>query len=51
MMDVTLVFEKAGTVLVNAAVEAPAATHAHDFDTMDAFEKEQKKAGAKSPAQ
>jgi len=39
MLDVTLVFEKAGKLTVDAAVEAPLAKHAHDFEAMDAFMK------------
>lgn len=40
MLDVTLVFEKAGQLTVNATVEAPKGTHAHDFEAMDEFDKE-----------
>lgn len=41
MLDITLVFEKAGKLTVQAAVEAPQAKHAHDFEAMDAFMKAQ----------
>lgn len=41
MLEITLVFEKAGKITVEAAVEAPQAKHAHDFEAMDAFMKAQ----------
>jgi periplasmic copper chaperone A len=47
MLDVTLNFEKSGSVTVSAAVEAPSAKHAHDRDAMDAWDKEQQLAKAK----
>ena len=41
MVDIALVFEKAGKLTIDAAVEAPQAQHAHDFQAMDAFMKAQ----------
>jgi Ni/Co efflux regulator RcnB len=35
----TLVFEKAGEVVIDAAIDAPAAKHAHDAEAMERWEK------------
>jgi hypothetical protein len=35
----TLVFEKAGEVVIDAAIEAPDAMHAHDADAQARWEK------------
>lgn len=46
--EFTLVFQKAGEVVVDASVEAPDATHAHDAEATQRWEKA--RAGASEPA-
>ncbi len=38
-LEMTLVFEKAGEVVIDAAIDAPDAKHAHDAEAMDRWEK------------
>lgn len=38
-LEMTLVFEKAGEVVIDAAIEAPDAVHAHDAEAMARWEK------------
>ena len=38
-LEMTLVFEKAGEVVVDAAIEAPDANHAHDAEAQERWEK------------
>ncbi|WP_457796459.1 copper chaperone PCu(A)C [Methylocystis sp. S23] len=38
-LEMTLVFEKAGEVVIDAAIDAPDATHAHDAEAMERWEK------------
>ncbi|WP_363348066.1 copper chaperone PCu(A)C [Methylocystis echinoides] len=38
-LEMTLVFEKAGEVVVDAAIDAPDAKHAHDAEAMERWEK------------
>lgn len=38
-LEMTLVFEKAGEVVVDAAIDAPDAQHAHDAEAMERWEK------------
>lgn len=38
-LEMTLVFEKAGEVVVDAAIDAPDAMHAHDAEAMERWEK------------
>lgn len=37
--EMTLVFEKAGEVVIDAAIDAPDATHAHDAEAMERWQK------------
>jgi periplasmic copper chaperone A len=45
-LEMTLVFEKAGEVVIDAAIEAPDAMHAHDADAQARWEKAHKEDGA-----
>jgi periplasmic copper chaperone A len=38
-LEMTLVFEKAGEVVIDAAIDAPDAQHAHDAEAMERWEK------------
>ena len=38
-LEMTLVFEKAGEVVIDAAIDAPDAKHAHDAEAMERWEK------------
>ena len=38
-LEMTLVFEKAGEVVVDAAIDAPDAAHAHDAEAMERWQK------------
>lgn len=38
-LELTLVFEKAGEVVIDAAIDAPDAKHAHDAEAMERWEK------------
>jgi periplasmic copper chaperone A len=38
-LEMTLVFEKAGEVVIDAAIDAPDANHAHDAEAMERWEK------------
>jgi len=38
-LEMTLVFEKAGEVVIDAAIDAPDAVHAHDAEAMERWEK------------
>lgn len=38
-LEMTLVFEKAGEVVIDAAIDAPDAAHAHDAEAMERWEK------------
>lgn len=38
-LEMTLVFENAGEVTIDAAIDAPDATHAHDAEAMDRWQK------------
>ena len=38
-LEMTLTFEKAGDVVIDAAIEAPDAAHAHDADAQARWEK------------
>lgn len=38
-LEMTLVFEKAGEVTIDAAIDAPDAKHAHDAEAMERYEK------------
>lgn len=38
-LEMTLVFEKAGEVVIDAAIDAPDAMHAHDAEAMERWEK------------
>ncbi|PPD43063.1 MAG: hypothetical protein CTY15_11220 [Methylocystis sp.] len=38
-LEMTLVFEKAGEVVIDAAIDAPDAKHAHDAEAMERYEK------------
>lgn len=38
-LEMTLVFEKAGEVVIDAAIDAPDAEHAHDAEAMERWEK------------
>ncbi|MBU3886899.1 copper chaperone PCu(A)C [Methylosinus sporium] len=49
-MELVLVFEKAGEVTVDAAVDAPDAKHAHDAEAMQRWEKAHPEGGVTSPA-
>jgi hypothetical protein len=49
-MELVLVFEKAGEVTVDAAVDAPDAKHAHDAEAMQRWEKAHLEGGTTSPA-
>lgn len=42
-LEMTLVFEKAGEVVIDAAIDAPDAKHAHDAEAMQRWEKAQGK--------
>ena len=42
-LEMTLVFEKAGEVTIDAAIDAPDAKHAHDAEAMERYEKAQGK--------
>jgi hypothetical protein len=46
--ELTLIFEKAGEVTIDASVEAPDAKHAHDAEAMERWEKAH---GAKKEAE
>lgn len=48
-MELVLVFEKAGEVTVDAAVDAPDAKHAHDAEAMQRWEKAHPEGGVTSP--
>jgi hypothetical protein len=51
--ELTLVFEKAGEVAVDAAIDAPDAAHAHDAEALERWQKthgEQKKHGEDAPS-
>jgi periplasmic copper chaperone A len=48
--ELDLVFEKAGTVTIDAAVEAPDAAHAHDAEAMERWEKAHNPSAAATPA-
>jgi copper(I)-binding protein len=49
-LELTLTFEKAGDVVIDAAIEAPDAAHAHDAEAQARWEKSQGKAPAAAPA-
>ena len=38
-LEMTLVFEKAGEVVIDAAIDAPDAAHAHDAEAMERWQK------------
>ena len=42
-LEMTLVFEKAGEVVIDASIDAPDAKHAHDAEAMERWEKAQGK--------
>ncbi len=45
-LEMTLTFEKAGDVVIDAAIEAPDAAHAHDFEAQQRWEKAHNKDAA-----
>ena len=45
-LELTLKFEKAGEVVIDAAIEAPDAAHAHDAEAQARWEKAQASGGA-----
>ena len=49
-LEMTLTFEKAGDVVIDAAIEAPDAAHAHDAEAAARWEKAQGKQDTAGPA-
>ncbi|WP_428988683.1 copper chaperone PCu(A)C [Methylocapsa aurea] len=47
--ELTLVFEKAGEMLIDAAIDAPDAAHAHDAEAMERWEKANSRGAADAP--
>ncbi len=47
-LEMTLVFKKAGEVVIDAAIDAPDAKHAHDVEAMERWEKAHNKAEPES---
>jgi len=50
-LELVLVFEKAGEVTVDAAVDAPDAKHAHDAEALERWEKAHAAGGEAKPAE
>ncbi|MBG0811489.1 copper chaperone PCu(A)C [Methylosinus sp. H3A] len=47
--ELTLLFEKAGELQIDAAIDAPDATHAHDAEAMERWEKAHGRGAAEAP--
>ena len=47
--ELTLVFEKAGEMQIDAAIDAPDAMHAHDAEAMERWEKANSRGAADTP--